>query len=91
MGTAFKEKYKARFNGMWSYYALEINEPGCQCDALGQPCTVLIGSTVKYADKNNDAYFAGAGLKFSDSSVEVTFTDSEGKILGKKDIVIRCD
>lgn len=69
-------------------HTLEINEPGCECDALGQPCTVVVGATIKCGDQNNETYFAGTGFKFSDSSIEVTFTDSEGKILGKKDIAI---
>lgn len=70
-------------------HTLAINEPGCEYDALGQPCTVVVGATVKNGDEKNEAYFAGTGFKFSDSSIEVTFTDSEEKILGKREIAIR--
>lgn len=58
-------------------HILEINEPGCDKDFRGQPCTVVVGAKIDYGK-----YFAGTGFEFGENETEVTFTDSEGKILG---------
>ncbi len=60
-------------------------ESGCGKDAYGQPCTVVVGNE-RYLDKeNNRIYFMGAGLRFTENGLEVTFTDNMGQ---KKDSVL---
>ena len=58
-------------------HRLEIWQPGGENDHLGQLCPVVIGS------KPGKEYFAGAGYTFGENGITVTFTDSEGAILGK--------
>ncbi len=55
-----------------------INEPGCEADAYGQPCTVVVGSEVKRGKQ-----FGGAGFYFGSDGTEVTFTNSNNN---KKEI-----
>ncbi len=57
-----------------------VFKPGCEQDDLGQPCTVVIGSAP------GKGYFAGTGFLFEKDGIEITFTDSEGKILGRQGI-----
>ncbi len=52
----------------------------------GSICPVVIGGTVK---KRKPIYFAGCGYVFNDDRIEVTFTDSNGKILKKETIYIK--
>lgn len=54
---------------------LAINHPGCEADKNGQPCTVVVGAALK------EGYYAGTGLKMTADGIEVTFTDSDGKIV----------
>ncbi len=49
--------------------------PGCEVDHYGQPCPVVVSSTVEYAT----GYFVGCGIRFGDPEREVVFTDSNGK------------
>lgn len=58
-------------------HKLVVSKPGEEYDQLGLPCTLVIGSEIKYGK-----YFAGAGLEFSDGKINAVFTDSEGEILG---------
>ena len=62
-------------------HTLEINEPGCEADHLGQPCTVVVGA------KPGKDYYAGAGFVFSEAGVEVIFNDSDGKVLERAQVV----
>lgn len=54
----------------------EIQHPGGETDAYGQPCPVVIASG--FDDKS---YWTGCGLVFGEEKIELTFTDSAGKIL----------
>ena len=54
---------------------------GGEKDHLGQPCPIVIGS------RPQKGYFAGAGYTFDNGKVTVTFTDSEGVVLGEEDVV----
>ncbi|MBR3802964.1 MAG: metallophosphoesterase [Clostridia bacterium] len=47
----------------------------------GSFCPVVIGSNVK---KSSPTYFAGCGYVFNNDSIEIIFTDSNGKILNKE-------
>lgn len=58
-------------------HRLEVWQPGCENDHLGQPCPVVIG-----AKPGANGYFAGAGYVFGKEKITVTFTDSDGKVLG---------
>lgn len=58
-------------------HKLAVSKPGGEYDQLGLPCTLVIGSAIKYGK-----YFAGAGLEFSDGKIKTVFTDSDGEILG---------
>lgn len=49
-----------------------INPPGCDEDAFGQPCTVVIAS-----EPQKDR-FTGGGFIINDDRIEVVFTDSLG-------------
>ena len=51
--------------------------PGGKKDDLGQPCPVVTGSKV------GRGYFAGTGVTFREDGVYISFTDSDGKLLGE--------
>lgn len=55
-------------------HTLEVRKPGCPEDALGQPCTVLVGA------KPDGSRFTGAGIAFGKDGIRITFTDSDGGI-----------
>ena len=57
----------------------EIRPVGHQRDNFGQPCTVVVGSGKTSAVD----YIIGTGFEFKGNKIEVTFTDSEGKVLEK--------
>ena len=62
----------------------EVWRPGCDRDTYGlQPCPVVIGGTPGSEYKD---YFAGCGYTFSKEGIKVTFTDSNGKILGEENL-----
>lgn len=65
--------------GHW--HKLIVSEPGGKYDQLGQPCTLVVGSKIEYGK-----YFAGAGLEFAKNRIGITFTDSNGDILGEHNI-----
>jgi len=54
-------------------HELRIDMPNDECDNLGQPCPVVIGSTVSIKNK----YFAGAGFVFENEKIMVVFNNSE--------------
>lgn len=58
----------------------EVWEVGGEKDHLGQPCPIVIGS------RPGKGYFAGAGYTFDNGHVTVTFTDSDGVVLGEESI-----
>ena len=56
----------------------EIYECGSEKDSYGQSCPTLVGSAL---DRSGELpYFAGAGLEFTSKGIDVTFTDSLGKL-----------
>lgn len=61
-------------------HRLEVWPVGCENDHLGQPCPVVIGA------KPSKEYFSGAGYVFDNGKVFVTFTDSDGEVLGEHTI-----
>lgn len=63
-------------------HQLEIYEQGGEHDQLGQPCQVVVGSLPK------ENYFAGCGYEFGDNEIIVTFTDSDGAVIDRKNILI---
>ncbi len=58
-------------------HRLETWQPGCENDHLGQFCPIVIGA------KPDKGYFAGAGYTFGKNGIAVTFTDSDGAVLGE--------
>ena len=61
-------------------HSLEILEVGGEKDALGQPCTVVVGSDLN----RKENYYAGAGYIFKNGKITVVFNDSEKIILSKE-------
>lgn len=49
-----------------------VDEPGCDNDAFGQPCTVVVGSRVN----KHKGEFAGSGFIFGKNKIEVVFNDA---------------
>lgn len=76
-----KEHVKPELMICGHMHTLEINEPGCEVDHLGQPCTVVVGA------KPGKDYYAGAGFVFKEDGVEVIFNDSDGKVLERAQVV----
>ena len=58
-------------------HVAQIRYPGCQEDAYGQPCPVVIGSG--FADQKR--IWIGCGIAFSKGKLELTFTDSNGNVI----------
>lgn len=54
-------------------HKLEIDMPNTELDNFGQPCPVVVGSTIR----KNDNYFAGAGFIFEDGKITVVFNDDK--------------
>lgn len=46
-------------------------------DEIIQPCPIIIGSKPMHKDKN----YVGAGIKFGENEIEVTFIDSYGNVI----------
>lgn len=61
-------------------HRLETWQPGCENDHLGQFCPIVIGA------RPDKGYFAGAGYQFGENGITVTFTDSEGVVLGEETV-----
>lgn len=58
----------------------EILPVGGPRDAHGQPCPVVLGAAIQKRESN---YYRGCGYTFTPDSIEITFTDSDGKIVEK--------
>jgi len=67
-------------------HKLSIDRIGCENDTYGQPCTVLIGAEPEIYDiaVSDKKSFKGAGLRFDNKGIEVTFTDCSGNTWGKE-------
>ncbi|MBQ9859977.1 MAG: metallophosphoesterase [Clostridia bacterium] len=76
--TLLREQVKPHVMITGHKHTLEVWNPGCEQDVLGQPCPVVVG-----ARPERGVYFAGCGYVFGKDSITVTFTDSEGQILEK--------
>ena len=73
-----KEKVKPQLMICGHIHKFSIDMPGCENDAFGQPCPVVVGSQVDKR-KNN---FAGSGFIFNKDNIEIIFNDEE-KIIEK--------
>lgn len=71
-----KEKIKPDVMICGHIHKFSVDMPGCERDAFGQPCPVVVGSQVDKRKK----YFAGSGFIFSKDNIEIIFNDEE-KIL----------
>ncbi len=63
-------------------HCLKVIRPGDELDCFGQAFPTVVGSVVK----GNDPYYAGAGFELQGTKMNVTFTDSEGVILGEESV-----
>ncbi len=68
-----KEKIKPQLMICGHIHKFSIDMPGCENDAFGQPCPVVVGSQV---DKRK-RYFAGSGFIFGKDNIEIIFNDEE--------------
>ena len=73
-----KEKIKPDVMICGHIHKFSVDMPGCENDAFGQPCPVVVGSQVNKDEK----YFAGSGFVFGKNGIEIIFND-ENKILEK--------
>ena len=74
-----KEKVKPQLMICGHIHKFSVDMPGCENDAFGQPCPVVVGSQVDKRKK----YFAGSGFVFNKNNIEIIFNDEE-KIIEKK-------
>ena len=68
-----KEKIKPQLMICGHIHKFSVDMPGCENDAFGQPCPVVVGSQV---DKRKN-YFAGCGFIFNKNNIEIIFNDEE--------------
>ena len=68
-----EEKIKPEVMICGHIHEFSVDMPGCERDAFGQPCPVVVGAQV---DKRK-RYFAGSGFVFSKDNIEVVFNDEE--------------
>lgn len=68
-----KEKIKPDVMICGHIHKFSVDLPGCEKDAFGQPCPVVVGSQV---DKRKN-YFAGSGFVFNKGNIEIIFNDEE--------------
>ena len=59
-------------------HEFDVFECGSEADSFGQPCPVLIGSTIRIPEED-PVYFGGAGLLFEKNRIHVTYTSSENE------------
>ena len=71
-----KEQIKPQLMICGHIHKFSVDMPGCENDAFGQPCPVVVGSQV---DKRKN-YFAGSGFVFNKDNIEVVFNDENGII-----------
>ena len=69
-----KEKIKPDVMICGHIHKFAVDLPGCERDAFGQPCPVVVGSQV---DKRK-GYFAGSGFVFGKDKIEIIFNDENG-------------
>lgn len=58
-----------------------VNEPGCEIDLYGQPCTVIVGSEVERGDDGIICRLGGTGLVFENDSIDISMVDTDGKVV----------
>lgn len=58
-------------------HKFSIDKPGCENDALGQPCTVAVASQ----PSKNIGYYAAGGFVLGKEEVEIVFSDSNGEVI----------
>ena len=73
-----RDKIKPQLMICGHIHKFSVDMPGCENDAFGQPCPVVVGSQV---DKRKN-YFAGSGFIFNKENIEIIFND-EDKIIEK--------
>lgn len=66
------------------FHVLAVEYPGCESDALGHPCPVIIGGEPFH---KND-YFAGVGLDFSPEKIGVSFTSNKDGVIRREEIIL---
>lgn len=71
-----KDKIKPELMICGHIHKFAVDMPGCERDAFGQPCPVVVGSQVDKRKK----HFAGSGFIFCKDNIEIIFNDDE-KIL----------
>lgn len=69
-----KEKIKPQVMICRHIHKFSVDMPGCERDAFGQPCPVVVGSQVDKRKK----YFAGSGFVFEKDKIQVVFNDNSG-------------
>lgn len=78
-----KEKIKPQLMICGHIHKFSVDMPGCENDAFGQPCPVVVGSQVN----KRKGYFAGSGFVFNKNNIEIVFNDENG-IIERKTIEI---
>ena len=74
-----RDKIKPQLMICGHIHKFSVDMPGCENDAFGQPCPVVVGSQV---DKRKN-YFAGGGFVFNKDNIEIIFND-EDKIIERQ-------
>lgn len=78
-----KEKIKPELMICGHIHRFSVDMPGCENDAFGQPCPVVVGSEV---DKRKN-YFAGSGFVFNKDNIEIIFNDAK-EIIERKTLEV---
>lgn len=78
-----KEKIKPELMICGHIHRFSVDMPGCENDAFGQPCPVVVGSQV---DKRKN-YFAGSGFVFNKDNIEIIFNDAK-EIIERKTLEV---
>ncbi len=81
-GKLIRENIKPDAMLCGHYHEQYVSYPGDEHDSLGHPSPVIVGSEIDFEKK----YFCGCGLEFTDRSINVEFTSSDGEILQKTSI-----
>lgn len=81
-GKLIRENIKPDAMLCGHYHEQYVSYPGDEHDSLGHPSPVIVGSEIDFEKK----YFCGCGLEFTDKSINVEFTSSDGEILQKTSI-----
>ncbi len=67
-----KEKIKPEIMLCGHIHEFSVDMPGCENDAFGQPCPVVVGSQVNKRKK----VFEGSGFVFNKDNIEIIFNDA---------------